>query len=470
MPAPSSLTTPGSPYLTASSRAFPPPASAPVSPLRLPTSGLAAQGRLPLAFMGLGLAWLVVATGMVALQPDVLALPHSAREVVALTHAWVLGFFVTVATGAMYQLAPVALGTTLWSERTGWWHFGLHSAGVPAMVNALARWDLILLGAGGTLVGTGIVIFAANTWRTIQRSGKRDAVAWSLALAAGWLALTALAGLTLVANHLWGFWPADPLSLLRAHAHLGLAGFFVTLLQGVTFRLVPMFTLGDVPDWRPVRIGLWFSQIGLLGLVPALAWHAGQAAAAFGTLLLAGMIASGWALIQTLATRKKRLLDPGVRAFLRGAAGLPAAATLGLLLVWPTTPWGSGPGGFSAMVYALVLFGFGLLPAIAGMMCKIVPFLTWMRAYGPKIGRGPTPSAAAMTQPRVETWAFAVQGAAFGPLIAGAWWLNVPLLRAGAWLLAAGVGLFLTGMIGVLNHLWRPATGTPAAAAKNFPP
>lgn len=420
--------------------------------------------------MGLGLAWLVVATGMVALQPDVLALPHSAREVVALTHAWVLGFFVTVATGAMYQLAPVALGTTLWSERTGWWHFGLHSAGVPAMVNALARWDLILLGAGGTLVGTGIVIFAANTWRTIQRSGKRDAVAWSLALAAGWLALTALAGLTLVANHLWGFWPADPLSLLRAHAHLGLAGFFVTLLQGVTFRLVPMFTLGDVPDWRPVRIGLWFSQIGLLGLVPTLAWHAGQAAAAFGTLLLAGMIASGWALIQTLATRKKRLLDPGVRAFLRGAAGLPAAATLGLLLVWPATPWGSGPGGFSAMVYALVLFGFGLLPAIAGMMCKIVPFLTWMRAYGPKIGRGPTPSAAAMTQPRVETWAFAVQGAAFGPLIAGAWWLNVPLLRAGAWLLAVGVGLFLTGMIGVLNHLWRPATGTPAAAAKNFPP
>ena len=31
----------------------------------------------------------------------------------ALTHAWVLGFFVTVACGAVYQLAPVALGTTL---------------------------------------------------------------------------------------------------------------------------------------------------------------------------------------------------------------------------------------------------------------------------------------------------------------------------------------------------------------------
>ena len=35
----------------------------------------------------------------------------SAPPVIALTHAWVLGFLVTVAAGALYQLAPVALGT-----------------------------------------------------------------------------------------------------------------------------------------------------------------------------------------------------------------------------------------------------------------------------------------------------------------------------------------------------------------------
>jgi hypothetical protein len=315
-------------------------------------------------------------------------------------------------------------------------------------------------------VGLGIALFAANTWGTIQRSGKRDAVAWSLALATGWLSLTVLAGLTLVANRLWHFWAADPLALLRAHAHLGLAGFFVTLLQGVTFRLVPMFTLGDVPDWRPVRAGLWLSQIGLLGLTPALACHAGYVAAGFGGLILAGMIASGWALKQTLATRKKRFLDPGVRAFLRGMTGLPVAALLGLFLVWPTTRWSSAPGGFSAMVYAVILFGGGLLPTITGMMCKIVPFLTWMRAYGPKIGRGPTPAAGALTQPRLETVAFLLQSAATVPLAIGAWSLSVPVLALGAWLLAVSVGLLLADMLGVLKHLWWPSTGTAIVATK----
>lgn len=410
--------------------------------------------------MGLALAWLAVATGMLVLRPGLLAIPHAAPAVVAVTHAWVLGVFVTVATGAVYQLAPVALGTTLWSERTSWWHFILHAIGVPGMVIAFWRWDLVLLGTFGTLVGLGLALFAVNAWATIRRSGKRDAVAWSLALATGWLGLTVLAGLTLVANRLWHFWETDPLALLRAHAHLGLAGFFVTLLQGVTFRLVPMFTLGDVPDWRPVRAGLWLSQIGLLGLVPALAFHAGYASACFGTLILAGMIASGWALKQTLATRMKAQLDPGVRVFLRGLVGFVAAAVLGLLLVWPSSPWDSAPGGFSAMVYAVIIFFGALLPTIAGMMCKIVPFLTWMRAYGPTIGRGPTPAAGALTTPRLEKVAFALQAAAVVPLVAGAWILSSPLLRFGAWLLAIGVGLFLVDMLRVLKHLWWPETGT----------
>jgi hypothetical protein len=232
-----------------------------------------------------------------------------------------------------------------------------------------------------------------------------------------------------------------------------------------------MFTLGDVPDWRPVRAGLWCSQIGLLGLAPALALHAGYAAAGSGALILVGLISSGWALKQALATRKKRLLDPGVWAFLRGLAGLVVAAVLGLLLAWPSTPWNSTPGGFGAMVYAVIVFGAALLPVIAGMMCKIVPFLTWMRAYGPKIGRGPTPAAGALTKPGLEKIAFALQGAALAPLVIGAWTLSSPWLQAGAWLLAIGVGLFLADMIGVLKHLWWPASGgpTPSPAKKGLP-
>jgi hypothetical protein len=414
--------------------------------------------------MGLALAWLAIGTGMIVAAPDPLSLPHFAPRVVALAHAWVLGFFVTVAVGAIYQIAPVALATTLFNERHGWWHFALHAVGVPGMVYSFWIWDMKLLGHFGTFVALGILLFAVNTWRTVRRAPHHGPVAWSIGLAAGWLLLTVLAGLALAANRFWHFIPIDPLSLLRAHAHAGLVGFFVTLLQGVTFQLVPMFTLGEVRDWRPVKTGLWLSQLGLLGLVVALASNAGHVSAVCAGLILAGMLASAWALKQSLATRKKRSLDPGVCAFLGGSAVLIVATVLGIVLAWPTTPWSSAPGGFSAMVYAVIVFVGGLLPLIAGMLCKIVPFHTWMRAYGPKVGRVPTPAAGALTRPRFESFGLALQGLAVIPLAAGAWLRNETWLSVGAWLLAFGVALFLVAMLGVLKHLAWPVI--PASATK----
>ncbi len=416
-------------------------------------SWLAAQGRLPLAFMGLALAWLVFATGWLVFEPGLLALPHPHPHVVALTHAWVLGFFVSVACGAVYQLAPVALGTTLANERHGWWHFGLHATGVPGMVYSLRVWDLTLLGHLGFVVGLGVLLFTINTWTTVRRSGRGGTVAWSLALAASWLLLTVLLGLLLAANRFWAFLPINPLALLRAHAHLGLVGFFVTLLQGVGFQLVPMFTLGEVRDWRIANVGLAFSQGGLLVLTFGLAWQLSWLALPGALAIATGLGCSGVGLRRALTSRKKRALDPGIRAFLGGCVGVFAASLAAVALVVPGSPWGSAPGGFGAMVYAVLGLAGGLLPCLAGMMCKIVPFLTWMRADGPRVGRGPTPPASGLTRPRLERWGLTLQLAAVAPLLAGTWRLSEPWLRAGTWLLAIGVALFVADMLGVLWHL-----------------
>lgn len=413
--------------------------------------------------MALGLAWFVAAAALTLVNASVLAYPHSAPPVVALAHAWVLGFCVTVAVGAIYQLAPVALGTTLVSERSAWAHLGFHGVGVPALVAGFWRWDFLLLGGGALLVLAGVVLFAVNSAATIRRSGKRDAVAWSLLLATAWLLVTATVGLLLVANRAWGWWALDSLSLLRAHAHLGLIGFFLTLLQGVTFRLVPMFTLGDVPDWRPVKLGLAATQLALVVLAPALAWHRPALAVGAGALLFAGVIASGIALRQTLATRKKRALDNGLRALLRGCAGLLAVAAAALWLEWPTTSAGSAPGGLSGMVYGIAILAGVLLPAIAGMMGKIVPFLTWMRAYGPLVGRAVTPPATALSHAGLDRTALHVLSLAALPLLIGAWTLVPAWLFAGAAVLAAAAVLFAVSMAIVLKHLWRPVVTLPAA-------
>jgi hypothetical protein len=419
--------------------------------------------------MALALVWLAAATTLLVLEPGLLALPHTHPRVVALAHAWILGCFVTVACGAAYQLAPVALGTSLWSERLGWWHLALHAVGVPGMVYAFWHWDLALLGHIGFAVAIGMVLFAIDVWYTVWRSGRRNLVACSLALATGWVFLTVLAGLLLAANRFWAFIPIDPVTLLRAHAHLGLVGFFVTLLQGVAFQLVPMFTLGEVRDWRLPKAGLALSQTGLLCLAPALVMHATWLAFFAALAIAAGLCCSAIGLRRALATRKKRALDPGTRAFLRGGAGLCAASIAGVALVAPGSPWGSVPGGFSAMVYAVLGIAGGLLPCIAGMMCKVVPFLTWMRAYGPRVGRGSTPSASALTHPTIERWALGLQNAAVIPLLIGAWTLSESWLRAGASILALGMALFIVDMVGVLRHLRAAPTRAPRANLEATP-
>lgn len=441
------------------------PASRPASR----QSWLAAQGRLPLAFMGLALIWLAIGTGLLVIRPGLLALPHAAPPVIALTHSWMLGFFVTVACGAVYQLVPVALTTTLWNENLGWWHFGMHAVGVPGMVYFFQGYQLKEVGLFGSAVALGILCFTVNTWITVGRSTRRDAVAWSIILAAGWLLFAVLAGLFLVFNRLWTWVPLPPLALLRAHAHLGLIGFFLALLQGVAFQLIPMFTMGEVRDWGAAKAGLWFAQLGLVALVPALIWQWTGLTYLGAVAVMIGMVFSGYGLKQSLATRKKRKLDPGITVFLRGGIGLAAAALAGVALTLPDSTRGTAVGGFNPIIYALCGILGGLLPCIAGMMCKVVPFLTWMRVYGPLVGRRPTPPAHSLTQPHLERWGLGLQQLSVLPLLAGAWLLNDFWLRLGTSLLAVGVILFLMDMAGVLKHLWFPAAApapTPALKPK----
>jgi len=421
-------------------------------------SWLAAQGRLPLAFMGLALVWLAVATGLLVVWPGLLAYPHVMPQVIGLTHAWVLGFFVTVACGAVYQLVPVALTTTLWSERLGWLHLALHALGVPGMVYFFWSYQLKWVGGFGSAVALGIVLFTLNTWITVLRSTRRDVIAWSILLAAGWLLFTVLAGLFLAANRVWPLVSLNPFGLLRAHAHLGLVGFFITLLQGVAFQLVPMFTLGEVRRWWPVKAGLWCSQLGLLMLVPSLLWQWEARTFAGALAITIGLAFSGLGLKHALDTRKKRRLDPGLAVFLRGGLGLLGAGMVGVALAWPGSTRSLAVGGFNPMIYAVLGVFAGLLPCIAGMMCKVVPFLTWMRAYGPRVGRVPTPPAHSLTHPQLERWGLALQMGAVAPLLVGAWTLNNLWLRLGAIVLAVGVMLFIADMLGVLKHLWFPAT------------
>jgi hypothetical protein len=413
---------------------------------------------VPLAFISAGLVAAAVGTGWLVSAPGLLLLPHVHPQVVAFAHAWLLGALLTICCGAVYQLLPVLANTGFKGAPLAWLHLALHGAGVTLMVAGFHSAAMGLVAAGGTLVTAGFGLFAANVAGVLRRAPRVDPILLSFALAAGWLVLTALAGLLLALDLRFGWWPVDLLALLRAHAHLGVIGFFITLLQGATFRLIPMFTLSAAPDLTAVRRSLLLSQGGLLVLVPSLAWGVTMGEAAGALALAASFILSGRELRRLLATRRKRWLEPGLNGFLAGCLLLGVAALGGTALVF------GGADFRVALAYGLVAVFGGLLACIEGMLCKIVPFLVWMRTYGPRVGRQPTPQATALGHAGCERGWLRCHLAGVTLLAIGTAGGFATALLAGAVLFAAGQGLLFVSLGAAARHVWFPVTFAPSPA------
>lgn len=420
---------------------------------------LVAGARLPLAFIACGLVALAVGAGTLVAAPQVLLLPHAHPVVVALAHLWLPGFLLSVSMGAVYQLMPVVLGTPLrLPVVAAWCHLGLHGAGVPLLAGGFAagRFDIVAL--GGVLVSLGIGILAAGTWRTFLASTRRDAIGWSFPLAVTWLAGAVLFGLVLAVNRRTTFLPWSVLDLLRAHAHVGLGGFFLTLLQGATFQLVPMFTLADLVGPRWVAAGLGLAQLGLVVLAPGLALGMRAVGLAGALLVVTGLGCSGVALRATLRARRRQVLDPGVKGFIAGAVALGFTGLGGFLLA--AGP-GSAPGG-AVTAYGVAVVAGALSLMVMGMLCKIVPFLVWMKVYGPRAGRQPVPLAGSLGSRPLETAWLWLHGTAFVALAAGVTWNLSALTTLGGGVYAVAVALFLADMLRVFRHLVRPRAGVAA--------
>lgn len=444
--------------MAAGSPSFP-AASAPRSPG--PGVPLVAGAWLPLAFIAFGLLALAWAAATLITSPQLMQLPHSHPGVVSLAHLWLPGFLLSASVGAIYQLMPVVLGTPLRLAQTvGWCHLALHVAGVPLLVGGFSAGRFGVVASGGALVTLGIGVLAVATWRTFLTSRRRDAIAWSFPLSVTWLAGTVSFGLVLALNRRLPFLPLSWLDLLRSHAHVGLGGYFLTLLQGATFQLVPMFTLADLRGERWVRAGLVLGQVGLLVLAPGLAGGLRGAMQAGALLVVAGIGCSGGALVATLRSRRRQVLEPGMKGFGLGAVVLGLAALCGLLLAF--LPAGRGLPLGVAMTYGTSVVAGAISLMVMGMLCKIVPFLVWMKTYGPRAGRQPVPQAGTLgSRPFESAWLW-LHGLALGLLVAGGLMTEPALTGCGAALLAAAVAAFLIHMLRVLRHLVSPRSGVSA--------
>jgi hypothetical protein len=434
---------------------------------------------LPLRFLLTGILALFAAVGWLVARPDILATYHYNQYVIALTHLVVLGWICTVVMGAMYQLVPVALETKLHSERMAKWQFVLHTIGVAGMVWMFWIWNLKQVGHFGSVLAFGVALFVYNLVRTLLSVPRWTIVATAVTTALGWFSLTILVGLSIATakctyesaeqlsptsllgvmihglRSVAGFMARfDQISAMHAHAHLGGVGFFIMMIVGVSYKLVPMFTLSELQSKRRAACSLALLNLGLAGSFMTILLRSPWKLA-FALVMVAGLAVYGWELRAILRARKRRPLDWGIKYFLTAVSLLAPLSILAVVLSWPGLRLTPFTGQLENLYGFLGLIGV-ISFAILGMLYKILPFLVWFGSYGKEIGRSRVPALAEMYTEKwqvVGYWLFLA-----GLLITGIATLcgSALFVRIGCTVLGLSLSTFAVNVGKILGHWLRP--------------
>ena len=464
------------------------PISATLKPAkpRATTTPLAANASsvgLPLAFILIGLAALCIGAGWLIATPPLLSTYHYNQFAIAATHLFVLGWICSVVMGSMYQLVPVALETKLYSERLARVQMLCHVIGFAGMVWMFRAWNMKHVGHFGSVMALGVGLFVYNIVRTLLRVPKWTVVASAITAAVSWFSLTVTMGLCLAAakcssaamedgaasgpfigivmaigNFMMRF---DAISAMHAHAHLGGVGFFTMLIVGVSYKLIPMFTLSEIQNHRRAALSIALLNLGLAGAFVTILLRSPWKLA-FTIVIIAALVLYGIEVLAILRARKRRVLDWGIKTFLTAIGFLLPLSVLALVLSWPALPLNAFTGQFENLYGFLALAGF-ISFALIGMLYKIIPFLVWFGTYSKKIGVSKVPTLAELYSERLQVIGYFTFLAGVLAISAGILATNGLAIRFGAALFATSLCALLLNVARMLAHFIRPKNEPLAA-------
>jgi hypothetical protein len=434
---------------------------------------------LPLMFMVTGLLALFLGAGWLIARPDILASYHYNQYVIAATHLFVLGWICSIVMGAMYQLVPVALEAKLYSEKLAKWQFAFHVIGFAGMVWMFSKWDMKQVGHFGSAFAVGVGLFVYNIARTLWRVPRWNVVATAVTAALFWFSLTIIAGLSIATGKctfestqglatasgiksvvaglrsVAGFMSRfDQISAMHAHAHLGGVGFFTMLIVGVSYKLVPMFTLSEIQSRRRAALSVVLLNVGLAGTFATILTRSSWKLA-FAAIIVAALGIYAWELSAIIAARKRGPLDWGIKYFLTAVVLLLPLSVLALVLSWPGLPLNQFTGQLENVYGFLGLIGVVSL-AIIGMLYKIIPFLVWFGSYSQHIGRARVPALADMYSARLQLWGYWTFLPGLSVTLAATLFSNAILVRWGCITLALSLAIFAVNVGRILAHYFRP--------------
>lgn len=369
----------------------------------------------------------------------------------ALTHLLTLGWITMTVMGASFQLVPVALETTLWSERLAGWQFWIMLSGVAMMVSHFWIGHHAGLAFGAGLVLIAVTLFLINMGCTLWQLPRWDIVGRHVAAALVYLAATVIMGNLMALDKIFDFLGGQVLRTIYAHAHLAGIGWITMMIFGASYKLIPMFSLSELHDERSARWEFRLLNGGLVGLYVTLLFQS-RWATLFALLIAAAVGLFLRTMRQVLRARRRPRLDWGLRHSLSAMVTLAVLTILGL---WLSAGWVP-----NEEFEARLAFGYGVLAllgwisvTIIGMMYKIIPFLIWHHRYSDLVGLRPVPAATQLLGESTARMEFWLLHAGIAITVAGVIFASGLILQVGTLVLALAGLTFAVVVCRIYSHL-----------------
>ncbi len=389
-------------------------------------------------FVFSALMFLTAAVVMLVAAPQLLLPYHLNPGMLTLTHLMVLGFITMIIFGSLYQLIPVVMEVKLYSEILAKITFWLFGSGLLILVYHF--WEAtfgpnqnwLWFEVSGTLILTAVILFAINTLVSAFRSDRMDMGNIFVVTGIIYLVLTVSLAILMIINFAHPYIPASVLDLLKMHLTLGLAGWFLFLVIGVSSKLMPMFLIiHKLPD-HLLKYSYYLLNIGVLALASVYYFYPQPWAIMLSALpILAGVILYLAYNRYAFKHRFRKNLDTGMELSQTAFILLAITVLLGILAI-------TSPGFLSGFQLHIdvafvmsILFGF-LTALILGQTYKTLPFIVWLQKYSAKVGKQKIPLPQEIYSDRIARIHMKTYYVAFVFLMLGELTNQVWLIRSAA--------------------------------------
>jgi len=400
--------------------------------------GKAPRNSAVLPFYGAGAIFFLALTILMFIAADSFKAHFFNPHALALVHTAALGWGTMIIFGAAYQLMPVIFEEELYSSKLAFISFWFLLIGAISLIGSFWFFQVgFFMITGGSLILTAVVLYNLNVFKTAIKSSLTIQKLF-LIVSALWLFITVTVKILLAINLYYPYIPSNHLEILKLHAHIGFAGWFLQLITGVSSKLVPMFLFGKSNNVKLLKRAFVFQNIGLLAfLIDDFFIGASNRIYIYYILVLIGILFWLAFLMDVYKKRLKKKVDIQMRhTFISMISLLVALILIPVVLMVSDDQW--------SVLYGTFIFLGWISAIIFGKTFKTLPFIIWNKHYKDVHGKRNIPLPKDLYFEKLLFYQFWCFNAALCTLILGILLYQIIIIKFGLliWIVVALLYVF----------------------------